>query len=80
MKLYNFEEAEKDFIEIVESLENKKEDTVLICRNDKPILKVELFKNDRSKLIGSLKGEFEVPEDFDDIDISEDFKEEIFPK
>ena len=79
MKLYNFEEAEKDFIEIVESLENKKEDTVLICRNDKPILKVELFKNDRSKLIGSLKGELEIPEDFDDIDISKDFKGEIFP-
>lgn len=80
MKLYSYEEAEKDFSKIVESLENKEEDEVLICENDKPILKVELIKNDRSKLLGVAKGEFEIPEDFDNIDISEDFEGEIFPK
>ena len=37
-------------------------------------------KIDVSKRIGIAKGLFEIPDDFDDIDISADFDGELFPK
>ena len=61
--------------------EDKEEDMVIISRNGKPILKVTLYKEEsRKKLFGCAKGLFTIPEDFDDIDINNDFQGEIFPE
>lgn len=54
---------------------------IIISRNGKPVLKVTLFEQSpRSSLFGAGKGLFTIPEDFDDIDISDDFEEEILPR
>ena len=53
---------------------------VIISRNGKPVLKVTLYEDDsRKNLFGCAKGMFTIPDDFDEIDISKDFEEEIFP-
>ena len=74
-------EAKTNLSKISKLLEERKEDVVIISRNGKPVLKVTLFEdNDREKLFGCAKGMFKIPENFDDIDITSDFKGEIFPK
>ena len=48
--------------------------------NGKPVLKVTLFEeNDRKNLLGCAKGMFMIPDDFDEIDLSADFEQEIYP-
>jgi len=80
MTEYNMYEAKTNLSKICRLLEEKKEDMVIISRNGKPLLKVTLFDNTpRRSLFGAGKGLFAIPEDFDDIDISSDFEEEIFP-
>ena len=79
MKQYSMNKAKEQLMYISKILENKEEDYVVISRNGKPLLKVTLFENNpRENLIGCAKGMFKVPDDFDDIDISSDFEEEIF--
>lgn len=80
MTEYNMYEAKTNLSKICRLLEERKEDAVIISRNGKPVLKVTLFDSSpRQKLFGAGKGLFTVPENFDDIDISDDFNEEIFP-
>ena len=78
MKHYNLNEAETRFEEIVELLENHIEEEIVITdKNIKPIC-ITLFNNHRrDTLIGCAKGMFEIPEDFDDIDIAKDFEEKM---
>ena len=53
---------------------------IIISRNGKPVLKVTLYDNESRKgLFGCARGMFEIPDDFDDIDISTGFTKEIFP-
>jgi len=74
-------EAKTNLSKISKMLEDKVEDMVIISRNGKPVLKVTLYEDDsRANLFGCAKGMFTIPEDFDDIDISEDFAQEIFPQ
>ena len=81
MTQFNIYEAKTNLSKISKILENKEEDYIVISRNGKPLLKVTLFdSNPRKNLIGCAKGLFEIPEDFDDIDISSDFEGEIFPE
>ena len=81
MTQFNIYEAKTNLSKISKILENKEEDYIVISRNGKPLLKVTLFDNNpRKNLIGCAKGLFEIPEDFDDIDISSDFEGEIFPE
>ena len=81
MTQYNMYEAKTNFSKISKLLEEKKEDYVIISRNGKPVLKITLVEdNPRKNLIGCAKGMFTIPKDFDDIDISEDFTGEIFPR
>ena len=80
MTEFNMYEAKTNLSKISKLLEDKKEDYIIISRNGKPTLKVTLVdENPRKSLIGCAKGMFEIPEDFDDINLSEDFEEEIFP-
>ena len=63
------------------TLEDRKEDCIILTRNDKPTIKMTLIEeNSRKDFFGCAKGLFEVPNDFDEIDISKDFTSEIFPK
>lgn len=81
MAEYNMYEAKTNLPKICRLLEEKKEDMIIISRNGKPVLKVTLFEQSpRSSLFGAGKGLFTIPEDFDDIDIANDFKETIFPR
>ncbi len=43
-----------------------------------PETKKEMKQEDISKRIGFAKGLFTIPDDFDEIDLSEDFDEEVF--
>ncbi len=77
---FNMYEAKTNLSKITKLLEDRVEDVVIISRNGKPILKVTLIdENNRQDLFGCAKGMFTIPDDFDEIDISEDFEEEIFP-
>lgn len=81
MTQFNMYEAKTNLSKISKMLEDKIEDMVIISRNGKPVLKVTLYEDDsRVNLFGCAKGMFTIPEDFDDIDISEDFTQEIFPQ
>lgn len=78
MQQFNMYETKTNFSKIAKLLEDKKEDVIIISRNGKPILEIKLYEDrKREKLFGCAKGKFEIPEDFDDIDISEDFGGEI---
>lgn len=77
---YNMYEAKTNLSKITKLLEDGVEDCVILSRNGKPIIKMTLIEeNPRRNLFGCAKGMFEIPDDFDDIDISEDFEERIFP-
>ena len=80
MTQYNMYDAKTNLSKIVKLLEDKQEDYVILSRNGKAIIKMELIdENPRKNLFGCAKGMFEIPEDFDEIDISNDFEGEIFP-
>ena len=75
MTQYNMSEAKTNLSKIAQLLEEGKEDYVIIARAGKPSLRITLENNkDVSMRFGIGKGLFEVPDDFDDIDISEDFE------
>lgn len=76
---FNMYEAKTNLSKICRLLEEEKEDYIIISRNNKPLLKVTLYdaENKREKLFGCAKGKFSIPDNFDDIDISEDFEEDI---
>ncbi len=60
-------------------LEDGVEEYVIIARNGKPLMKITLVKPENtSNRIGIANGLFTIPENFDDIDISEDFEGDIF--
>lgn len=78
MTQFNMYETKTNFSKIAKLLEDKKEDVVIISRNGKPILEIKLYEEkNREKLFGCAKGMFKIPDDFDDIDISNDFEGEI---
>lgn len=70
-------EAKTNLSKIIKILEDKKE-YVIISRNGKPVLKMTSYEENSKNLFECAKGMFKIPEDFDDIDISNDFEEEIF--
>ena len=77
---YNMLEAKNNFSKIVKLLEEGKQDYVIVTKNEKPLLRITLEKSkDISRRFGIAEGTFNVPDDFDEIDISDDFNEEIYP-
>lgn len=79
MTQVNMYEAKTHFSEIAKMLEEGKKDYVIVARKGKPVLRITLEIPDVSKRIGAGKNMFEIPDDFDDIDISNLFDGEIFP-
>lgn len=78
MTLYNMYETKTNFSKIAKLLEDKTEDKIIVSRNGKPILEIKLYEEqNREKFFGCGKGLFEIPENFDDLDIASDFEGEI---
>ena len=79
MTQFNMYEAKTKLSMICKILEEEKEDYIIISRNNKPVLKITLYdgENKRSNIFGCAKGKFKIPENFDDIDITSDFEEDI---
>lgn len=79
MTQFNMFEAKTNLSKIAKMLESGEEDYVVIARNGEPLLRIILEpKVDVSKRLGIAKGKTNIPNDFDDIDIFEEFfNEEI---
>lgn len=66
MKQVNILEAKTDFSKLIRMLETKKEDSITVARNGKPVAKIVLINETPvSKRIGVAKGKFTVNGDFD---------------
>lgn len=66
MKQVNILEAKTDFSKLIRMLETKKEDSITVARNGKPVAKIVLINDTPvSKRIGVAKGKFTVNGDFD---------------
>ena len=71
---FNMFEAQTNLSKIAKMLESGEEDYIIITRNNEPLLRIVLEpKVDVSKRLGIAKGKVNIPDDFDDIDIFEDF-------
>lgn len=77
MHSVNMFEAKSQLSRLVESIENKEEDEIIIARHGKPIARLVPLedKQDVSKRIGVAKGVFDIP---DDIDVSNDKVASLF--
>ena len=71
---FNMFEAQTNLSKIAKMLESGEEDYIIVTRNGEPLLRIILEpKVDVSKRLGIAKGKVNIPDDFDDIDIFEDF-------
>ena len=62
----NVVEAKRDFSKLMRLLETKKEESIFVARNGKPIIKMTVVEETPvSKRIGVAKGKFKAPEDID---------------
>ena len=62
----NVVEAKRDFSRLMRLLETKKEESIFVARNGKPIIKMTVVEETPvSKRIGVAKGKFKAPEDID---------------
>ena len=59
-------EAKTDFSKLIRLLESKREDSIIVARNGRPVVKMTLVDDSPvSRRIGIAKGKFRAPEDFD---------------
>lgn len=59
-------EAKTDFSRLIRLVESKREESITVTRNGRPVAKIVPYDNAPvSKRIGVAKGKFEVPDDFD---------------
>ena len=64
----NVLEAKTNFSKLLAMLENREEDEIIICKNNKEIAKITLIPQvDVSKRIGIAKGLFTVPDDINEM-------------
>ena len=62
----NILEAKTDFSKLIRLLETKREDSITVARNGKPVVRIVPIESPPvSKRIGVAKGKFTVPDDFD---------------
>jgi len=66
MMQVNVLEAKTDLSKLIRILESKKEDSITVARNGKPVVKLTLIEETPvSNRIGAAKGKFVAPDDFD---------------
>ena len=59
-------EAKTDFSRQIRLVESRREESITVARNGRPVAKIVPYDNAPvSKRIGVAKGKFEVPDDFD---------------
>ena len=62
----NVMEAKTDFSKLIRLLESKREDSIIVARNGRPVVKMTLVDDSPvSRRIGIAKGKFRASEDFD---------------
>lgn len=62
----NILEAKTDFSKLIRLLESKREDSITVARNGKPVVRMTLINEiPVSKRIGVAKGKFNISGDFD---------------
>ena len=62
----NVFEAKTEFSKLIRLIESKREDSITVARNGKPVVKIVPVESvPVSKRIGVAKGKFIVPDDFD---------------
>ena len=62
----NVMEAKTDFSKLIRLLESKREDSIIVARNGRPVIKMTLVdESPVTRRIGIAKGKFRAPEDFD---------------
>ena len=67
MRQVNVLEAKTDLSRLMRLLENHREDVIIIARNGKPVVEMKAIQNPPVfKRIGTAKGKFTVPDNFDD--------------
>jgi antitoxin (DNA-binding transcriptional repressor) of toxin-antitoxin stability system len=69
MRTVDISEAQVSLSRLVDVLERREEQEIVLSRNGRPVAKLVAVETPRRKLIGVAKGQFEVP---DDIDTSND--------
>lgn len=62
----NVLEAKTNFSKLIQKLETKQEEEIIVCRNGDEVVKITLINKDVSKRIGSAKGMFVCPDSIDD--------------
>ena len=66
MMQVNVLEAKTDLSKLIRILESKKEDSITVARNGKPVVKMTLIdESPVSKRIGIARGRYKAPENFD---------------
>ncbi len=66
MMQVNILEAKTDFSKLIRILESKKEDSITVARNGKPVVKITLINETPvENRIGIAKGKFTIHGDFD---------------
>lgn len=62
----NVFEAKTDFSKLIRLVESRREESITVARNGKPVAKIVPYETAPvSKRIGIAKGKFTVPDDFD---------------
>ena len=63
----NVLEAKTNFSKLLMLLENKEENEIIICKNNKPVARITLIPPvDRKKSLGIAAGKYSIPDNFDD--------------
>lgn len=78
MRILSITELKKSLYEIVRLIENGDEDCVIVTRYRRPVLRITPERYCSNQRLGAGKGMFKVPDNFDEIDLSSDYTEEIF--
>ena len=79
MTQVNMLEAKTDLSRLVQLLETRQEEVILIAKDGVPVVEMKLAKKPAAKRIGVARGKFHVPDDFDkwDDEIADMFGDQL---
>lgn len=73
----NMYDAKTNLSKYAKLIEDKKEKGIVISRGNKPIMMLVPYNIKRKRIFGCAKGKISVPDNFDDIDITNLFEGNI---
>ena len=79
MTQVNMLEAKTDLSRLVQLLETRQEEVILIAKDGVPVVEMKLAKKPTAKRIGIAKGKLHIPDDFDkwDDEIADMFGDQL---